>query len=111
MKQIPLKISTKRIKDHSSITLISEIDRNVSVNVEERFSSDERVLKSVKAQLSNDWRKYFYGELIDSIAQERNSLLRQIDSFKGYKQIEQSFDNIIKSIPEFVDSAEIQKSE
>lgn len=108
MKPIPLKISTQRIKGYPLITLISEIDQNISVNVEKDCSQNKEVLKSAKAQLSNNWRKYFYGELIDCIAKEKRGLPTSTDSYNSFQKIEQSFNNIMKSIPEFIDSAELK---
>lgn len=108
MKTIPLKIETHGRKGHPSIALISTIDRNVSVNVEERFSRDERILKSAKAQLSANWREYFFGELIGSIQREERRLLNQMISYQAYQQIGESFKNIMASFPEFIDAESIK---
>lgn len=107
MKQIPLKISNLGLRA-TSITLVSEIDRNMSVRVEERFFRNERILKSAKAQLSNDWREYFFGELIYLIKEERRKLLSEMDGYNIFQQINKSFEKIMNKIPEFIDGEELK---
>ncbi len=110
MKQIPLKISTTRIKGSPLIALVSTIDRNVSVNIEKECSQNERVLKSAKAKLSANWREYLFGELICSIKEERRKLLSEMVLCGAFQQIDESFGRILKNFPEFIDAESIKSN-